>query len=69
MKIKPELIEGLEMIENRYYFGYFSSAEDSSMDFVTESEEYRMRDAFFEIIRLLKEEYRTEKNLSDLVAQ
>ena len=63
MEIDFEMIEGLEMIEDRYYFGYFSSAHEDSMELWTEDEEYKMRDAFFKLIRLLKEEYRAKPNL------
>ena len=63
MKISSDLIEGLEMIEARYFFGYFSSKGENSMELWEEDEEYRMRDAFFKTVRLLKDTYRAERNL------
>jgi hypothetical protein len=43
---KEEILEGLKLIDKRYYFGMLQGK--------TESEEYKMRDAIMEAIRLLE---------------
>ena len=53
MVFSGNAIEGLNMIKERYFFGMFSGSTD--MDTDTETEEYMMRDALFEIARVLEE--------------
>lgn len=48
-----EILEGLKLIDKRYYFGMLQGS--------TESEEYKMRDALIEAIRLLEKRRRDER--------
>ncbi len=50
---KEKILEGLKLIDKRYYFGMLQGS--------TESEEYKMRDALIEAIRLLENTTETEK--------
>ena len=45
------VLEGLRMIESRYYFGMFSGTDDLSAD----GDEYKMRDALIAVIKALND--------------
>jgi len=47
MLLTLDKIEGFKMITDRYYFGMFNGADDQ--------EEYRMRDALFDVVKMLIE--------------
>ena len=49
MTIDNATLEGLQMIKDRYWFGMFTSSMQLTEE--EEIEEYKMRDALFEIIR------------------
>lgn len=46
-----KVIEGLEMINSRYWFGMFTTSDNERKD----EKEYKMRDALEEAIKILKE--------------
>ncbi len=52
MRVSIETVEGLKMIQERYWFGMFTGSQD--MDLTEESAEFRMRDALNDAIRVLE---------------